>query len=135
LDVVRELLSGPCAHAGTWPLGLTAWLCDLRPRLLPKGRAGKGYRAIARNGRVLLASHQPLAELTGRRALVRLQTWHRRILAQYPPEPFGILVTVRTLDLVETPPVYHTQLLPHGDGPFDLGLDLGGRTLLGFCRC
>ncbi|HEV2949452.1 MAG TPA: hypothetical protein VGX70_18900, partial [Gemmataceae bacterium] len=37
-----------------------AILGDLRPRFIPKGQIGHGYRAIARNGRVLLASTQPL---------------------------------------------------------------------------
>src|SRR4051812_28608096 len=92
----RHLLGGPALDAGTpWPLVLRAVLCDLRPRFLPKGVVGAGHRAVARNGRVLLCSDRPAAELAGQVARVRLQTWHRAILPGDVPEPYGILLCVR----------------------------------------
>jgi hypothetical protein len=132
--VVSELLCGPLAVKGAWPLVLAARLCDLRPLLLPKGRAGRGYRAIARNGRVLLASDRPVEELRGRVAVVRLQTWHRAILPGDLRQPYGILVCVHDGRGPTTEPVYQTQLVPAGTDPFDLGLDLGGGRTLVFQR-
>src|SRR6516162_661200 len=87
-----DLLSGTLLTSLTDPLSVCAILCDLRPRFIAKGRVGAGYRAIARNGRILLASRQPLDELVGRAALIRFQTWHRTILPNEAPETYGVLM-------------------------------------------
>src|SRR5260370_35938255 len=75
-----------------------AILCDLRPRFIPKGRIGRGYRAIARNGRVLLTSRLPLEALVGREAVIRLQPWRKIILPGEKPQVYGILLSVRCID-------------------------------------
>lgn len=111
---------------------LRVQLCDLRRRFLAKGRAGRGYRAIARNGRVLLASSQTLAELADRIARVRLQTWHRFILPGEPPEAYGVLLYVQPLLVGE--PEFVTRLAREADGPFELRLDVGGGSALEFRR-
>jgi hypothetical protein len=130
-DAAARHLRGPLlAEARRWPLSFGAVLCDLRPRFLPKCRVGRGYRAVARNGRVLLASDLPLDELTGRAARVRLQTWHRAILAGDTPEPYGLLVCVRCLGEGEEPPRYGTRLVQIPEEPFDLALDVGGGLVL-----
>ena len=95
---VRNLLSGPLLEGGTWPLTLRIVLCNLRPRFIPKGSAGRGCRAISRNGRILLCSDLPSEDLEGRSALIRLQTWHKAILPGDVPEPYGLLLYVRTQD-------------------------------------
>src|SRR5262245_62037945 len=94
---LRPLLSGPLVESAGWPLVLHPALCDLRPRFLAKGQVGRGGRAVARNGRVLLAADRPLPELAGRAAHVRLQTWHRALLPGDPPEPHGILLCLREI--------------------------------------
>jgi hypothetical protein len=104
----------------------------LRPRLLAKGRAGRGYRAVARNGRVLVASDLPLEELGGRIAQVRLQTWHRAILSGDPFEPYGVLLCLRSRHGPSGRPLYETQLVRAGNGRFDLELDVGGGMSLVF---
>src|SRR5437870_1095548 len=92
-----ELLSGPLFPGPqALPLCLQVWTCDLRPRFLAKGRVGQSYRAVARNGRVLLAADRSFAELTDRPAQVRVQIWHRVILPGDPAEPYGILLCVRS---------------------------------------
>jgi hypothetical protein len=88
------LLAGQLVGGGC-PLIFSARMCDLRPRFLPKGRAGRGYRAIARNGRILLASEVDLPEVADRTVRVRVQTWHRAILPDDPLEPYGLLLCVR----------------------------------------
>ncbi len=129
-----RLLRGPLATAGAWPLAFTATLCDLGPRFLVKCGVGRGYRAIARNGRVLLASDLPLTELTGRLVRVRLQTWHKAILAGDVPSPYGLLVCLRNLEGEDLPPEYEAQLVRQPGGSFPLAIDVGGGSLLEFRR-
>jgi hypothetical protein len=133
---VGQFLSGPLASAGPFPLALRALLCDLRPRFLVKGAVGRGFRAVARNGRVLLASDLPLADLAGRTARVRLQTWHKAILPEDPPEPYGVLLCVRGEPRPDGDPCYLTRLerkapFPEESHP-DLILDVGGGMVLTF---
>lgn len=130
-DIRHRLLRGPLAERGPWPLILCARLCDLRPRFLPKGEAGRGYRAVSRNGRVLLASDRPVAELAGSVARCRFQTWHKRVLFDGPPAPYGLLLYAR-LDAVR--PDYDVALVPDPDEPFELALDVGGGRWLAFRR-
>jgi hypothetical protein len=132
------LLQGPLLGASSpWPLPLWAWVCDLRPRFLPKGVVGTGYRAVARNGRVLLCSDRPMAELIGRLARVRLQTWHRTFLSGDVPQPWGVLLCVRSPDGLSGPtagaaPCYHTRLVRPAEQQGELFLTLGGGLVLEF---
>jgi hypothetical protein len=123
-DLLRGRLVGP------WPLVLRAVLGDLRPRFLPKCRVGPGWRAVARNGRVLLASDRPLEELTGRAVLLRLQTWHREVLPGEGPTPRGILLCLRADEGDE--PLLTTELAAAPEGACELALDVGGRLWLVF---
>jgi hypothetical protein len=107
---------------------------DVRRRFLSKGRIGRGYRAVGRNGRVLLASDRPLTELVDRQVGLRLQTWHKRILLDWPPEPYGVLLCVRALEQLEAKLRYTACLAAHEDGVIDLALDVGGGRSLVFRR-
>ena len=128
----RDLLGGPLLSAGApWPLVLRATLGDLRPRFLPKGAVGRaGHRAVARNGRVLLCSDRPVAELAGLAALVRLQTWHRAALPGDEPAPHGLLLCVRGLE--DGQPAYAARLVSRAEAEGDLTLDVGGLLALEF---
>ena len=133
-DDAGSLLTGRLRDVGTpWPFALMAVLCDLRPRFLPKGEAGRGFRAVSRNGRVLLCGDRPLAELTGRTACVRLQTWNRGILSGEAPEPHGVLLYVRGLGTDAGEPAYQTRLATTAESA-DLTLDVGGLQVLAFFR-
>lgn len=125
-----DLLRGPLLDGAAWPLTLTAYLCDLRPRFLPKGTGGRGHRAVARNGRVLLASDLPLADLPGRGARVRLQTWHRAVLPGDRPKAHGLLLCVRGAK--GAVPEYGTRLVREPEADYGLALDLGGGLVLEF---
>ena len=128
----RHLLSGPLAYAGLpWPFVLPALLCDLRRRFLPKGTAGRGHRATARNGRVLLCSDLPCDRLDGRSALVRLQTWHKAILPGESATPYGVLLYVRTQG-EPAGPFWTTKLVKAKEAGGDLRLDVGGTMALAF---
>jgi hypothetical protein len=127
---VGYLLAGALSASGGYPLVLPAVLGDLRPRFLPKGRAGRGYRAVARNGRILLASDVAVQELAGRTAWVRVQTWHRRILPDDPLEPYGLLLGVRC---AEVKAEYVTRLIPWGQKDEScLTIEVGGGMGLQF---
>ncbi len=126
-----SLLTGPLRDGAPWPLTLTAVLCDLRPRFLPKGTVGGGCRAVARNGRVLLCGDRPLAELVGKTARVRIQTWNRRVLPGEAPAPHGVLLCIRCADADQ--PAFSTRLT-EAVGDADLALDVGGLQVLAFFR-
>src|SRR5207253_2064575 len=109
-----------------------ARLGDLRTRFLPKGQVGRGHRAVARNGRVLLASDLPVTDLAGRVAAVRLQTWHRAILPGDVPEPFGLLLCVRVNPQPDGVPGWSMQLVDAREASGDLVVEVGGGKVLDF---
>lgn len=131
--LIDELLSGSLfTGAQAFPLHLDAWMCDLRPRFLAKTRVGQGYRGIARNGRVLLATDQPLADLANRPTQTRLQVWHRAILPGDAAEPYGILLCVRSDRHSAPDPSYRTRLAKAPTLGGSLVLELGGGMVLEF---
>ena len=114
------------------PVRLLARFCDVRARFLAKGRVGRGYRYIARNGRVLLASDLLLAELSGRIVEARFQIWHRAILREDPAQPYGVLLVVRGSATPREGVLYNTRLVDKPAEPYALALALGGETVLEF---
>jgi len=125
-----ELLSGRSwTTAPELPLSLYATLGDLRPRFLAKCRVGTSYRAIARNGRVLLASDVSILELVDRFVRLRLQVWNRAILPGDVPEPFGILMDVRGVSRSSVAPLYHAHLIRASEVAA-MALDVGGGLAL-----
>ena len=129
--IVSDLLCGPLVDSGDWPLNLRVMMCDLRPRFLAKGQAGRGYRAISRNGRVLLASRLPPVDWIGRTAHLRLLTWHKRILPDEPPEPYGILLCLDPALSDRPCEAYQCRLGPANESS-DLQLEVGGGLCLLF---
>ncbi|MFL5241718.1 MAG: hypothetical protein ACJ8FY_06390 [Gemmataceae bacterium] len=129
-----KLLWGPLASdVGCLPLLLDVILCDLRPRMLAKCRVGKGYRAISRNGRILLAAPAPLEDWAGQPTRLRLQVWHKAILPGDRLEPFGLLMSLRKLETIQGS-MFKASLLPQPGENFALALDLGGNTVMEFRR-
>lgn len=133
VDGAGNLLWGPqLERHRSLPLTLWAVLPDLRSRFLAKGQAGRGYRAIARNGRVLLASDRPLSELAGQTAQVRFQPWHRVLLPGDPPRRYGVLVCVRTADLPAAGQLLTGRLLADSFACGEVVLAVGGQQVLVF---
>lgn len=128
-----EWLTGPLCSVAPWPCMLHVRLGDLQPRFRVKQTIGANIRAIARNGRVLLCADRPLDRLVGQLARLRLQTWHRAILQGEPPQPYGVLLCVRTLSREEMrKPVFTARLRPSAEAAGELRLDVGGRFVLDF---
>jgi hypothetical protein len=114
-----------------------AVLCDLRPRFIPKCRVGRGYRAVARNGRVLLASNMPMESLVDREAQIRLQLWRKVILPGEEPETYGLLICARCVDPAHPSekrrgPKYLALLVNERLPSAELALDVGGGMALVF---
>jgi hypothetical protein len=123
----HRLLRGPLLHAlHAWPLTVPVLACDLRSRFLVKERVGTGYRAIARNGRVLLATDAPLHELTGQPAQLRLQDWQRATLPGDQPETYGVLLCLRRNLRPSLDQLLLTHLVATPEEGYDLVLDVGG---------
>jgi hypothetical protein len=134
-DYAGQWLYGPLLRdSGGLPLSLHVLVCDLRPRFLPKGQVGSGYRAVARNGRVLLALDRPLNEMAGVEAGGRLQVWHRALLPGDRPKPYGLIFCLRRETPGENEPVFQTRLVPCCAETFALGLEVGGGLVLEFRR-
>jgi hypothetical protein len=131
-ELAGSLLRGPLRASAPWPFVAHALLCDLRPRFLVKAAVGPGHRAVARNCRVLLCSDRPPADLPGRVARLRLQTWHRVLLPGEAPEPYGVLLCVRCGDRPGARPAFVTRLAPQSAPGGELDLDLGGGLVLAF---
>jgi hypothetical protein len=127
----RDLLHGSLLQPDVESLSFHVHLCDLRLRFIPKCRVGKGYRAVSRNGKVLLVSRRSLDELTGRDVCVRFQTWQRSILPGEPAAPFGILMCVFPAD--EGAVVSHVaRLCAVSEQVAELVLEVGGGQILEF---
>jgi hypothetical protein len=135
--VVDELLRGDRVKDGL-PLSLAAYLGDLRSRFLYKGRAGRGHRYVARNGRVLLVTERVLGEWVDCLAHVRLQIWHRAILPGDRPEAYGVVMRLGEMSAGSPLPggrgsaVSQARLVKPHDGAVDLAVDVGGRLVLEF---
>ena len=118
-------------------LCLRAVLCDLRPRFIPKCRVGRGYRAVSRNGRVLLASNVSMDLLIEREADIRLQPWRKVILPGQRPETYGVLMCARCSDPdhrsgLESEAIYRSCLVSEPPSTADLAVDVGGGMVLVF---
>jgi len=129
--VVDELLSGHLVEAAALPLQFVARIGDLPTRFTAKCRVGRGYRSIARNGRILLASDRALEELAGIAAHVRLQVWHRKILPEDRAEPYGYLLSVRGCrHRLPCVPCWVLRLVADPTPHPELLVDVGGRRWL-----
>jgi hypothetical protein len=131
--VSGRILWGPLLEAaGSLPLSFSTSLCNLKSRFLEKGQVGRGYRAIARNGKVLLASNRPVGELTNRTARVRLQSWHKAILPGEAPAPYGVLFCIRCEEQETQRPPFVARFVQECEEPFALALDVGGGLVMEF---
>jgi hypothetical protein len=133
---LKHLIRGPLLESvDSQSICFRAILGDLQPRFIPKGQIGRGYRAVARNGRILLASTQPLDQLIGREADIRLQPWRKVILPGEKPEIFGVLFCVQGsedssyLNRSQKHEIFHVRLSDDAASA-EITLDVGGGSTL-----
>ena len=140
-DPMRALQDrNPTPQADWESVCFRALLCDLKPRFILKGRVGRSYRSVARNGRVLLASNLPLDALKDCEAGIRLQPWRKTILPGDRPEVYVVLLCVHCLDPGDHFPLgrqaanamLQSNLVKSCPDIFDLAIDVGGGMSLIF---
>src|SRR6185437_14402396 len=73
---------------------LRARLGDFGASLIAKGKVGRHFRAISRNGLVLWMSALPMSECCDAMLRLRISIWHRASLPGERPSPWGLLVYV-----------------------------------------
>jgi hypothetical protein len=123
---------------GAESLRLRAELCDFGHAFISKGRIGRHARSISRSGLILLMNSMTSEELEGTMADIHLSVWHRSILPQRPPEPYGVLLTLRPAlrnrfgDRVTS--TYIAALRDASSPDSVLSLDVGGGRILVFER-
>lgn len=108
------------------------------PAFIPKGRIGRHFRAISRNGLILLMSSLGTGSFESLPAELRLSTWHQRIFKESAPEPYGVLMILRPLAAVR-PSLDSRQycsmaLGASADADAELVLDPGGNKFLSILR-
>jgi hypothetical protein len=134
-DVVAELLGGRLASVDAgWPLCLRVVSCGLGNVFRIKPSETRGYRAVARNGRVLVATRLPLTDLKDRTVTLRIQTWNRRILTGDPARPWGILLCIEDVVKHDARPHDRVSVLSQPPANAALHIELGGRRWLAFSQ-
>jgi hypothetical protein len=108
------------------PMRLRVMFGDLSSRFLAKGQVGKGYRFIARNGRVMLAADGPLADLVDTVVEARLQVWNRAILPGDIPQPYGLLLCIRRQAGSKPGSVQRGELVAEVSEGCELAIAVGG---------
>lgn len=118
------------------PVLLDVELCSLNGAFIPKGRVGRHYRAISRNGLILLLSPQPLNNYQDSLVQLRMSVWHRASLPGQTPSPWGILLCVRDRhfppDEKPTQSLLKATLAPARHPSAKIALDLGGERFINF---
>jgi hypothetical protein len=78
-------------------------------------------------------------ELSGCLVLLRLQTWHRVYLPGEAPQPHGVLLCVRSLDIAkwrDAGPIvlpFEMRLRSLAEARGEVRIDVGGRMVLDLC--
>jgi len=116
-------------------LQMTTALGDLGRAFIPKGGVGRHYRAVSRNGRVLLATDRPLEECGNRIVWLRIACSHRQILSDDESCQWGVLLVAWTppeLSAAASPrPVVYEAHISRDLAPgAELSIDLGGLRVL-----
>lgn len=142
IPFLRQIVRGPVweksQREGTISIRRSVILCDFLPAFISKGRVGRHSRAISRNGLVLLMNSLAAEQMEGLPAELHLGVWHRSILADSTPEPYGILMILRPFAAEHSAhPSSERCVTAFGPAIFPnalLSLDLGGNKFLSLLR-
>lgn len=140
MPFLRSIAQGPLwremEKSSRTSLSIETTLPPLSPAFLPKGQMGRHFRAVSRNGQVLLMSPQPLGEMEHRRVRLRVSIWHRAHLPREAPGPWGLLLFARALEVSAGPGVQFPVLAAALGGAHAceaaLSVELGGGRFLNF---
>ena len=94
MSLLQSIAQGPIwkdfeeAHRSS--ILLDAALPCLAPAFESKGRIGRHFRAVSKNGQVLLLTPREAGEMEDAITRLRLSIWHRPNHSGEKPEPWGI---------------------------------------------
>lgn len=113
---------------------LDVTLPPLGPAFIPKGRVGRHFKFISRNGLILMMSAVPLKELAESASVqLRLSIWHSSHLPSKPALPYGLLLHARPLQTISTQSResrYRAEVTASHSTDAPLSLELGGERFL-----
>lgn len=82
---------------------LNVKLPPLGPAFIPKGKVGRHFKSISRNGLVILMSTFPPRDVPNSTAVhLRVAVWHRSHLQDDPAMAYGLLLHVQPLQGIST---------------------------------
>lgn len=140
MNFLRSIARGPlwddienASRTSSW---LDVALPPLGPAFISKGKMGRHFRAVSRNGLVLLICAEPHPEIGAKRMRLRLSIWHRAHLPGEAAEPWGILIYAQRCQGNGSPAIANRSLMAllDDDHAADcaLSIELGGRRVLNF---
>jgi len=115
-------------------LSLNVTLPPLGPAFIPKGKVGRHFKSISRNGLILVMSAVPLKELAESASVqLRLSIWHSSHLPSEPALPYGLLLYAQPLQIISTQPrerLYRAEMTASHSTGAAFSLELGGGRFL-----
>lgn len=117
-------------------LSLDVALLPLGLAFIQKGKVGRHFKFISRNGLILIMTTTLLRDLPDSAIIrLRLATWHRSHLQNERAMPYGLLLHARPLQITHMQSrahLYRTEVIAcHSEGAV-LSLELGGERFLNF---
>jgi hypothetical protein len=117
---------------------LNVTLPPLGPAFIAKGKVGRHFKAISRNGLVILMSTFPPRDVPNSTAVrLRVAVWHRSHLQHEPATPYGLLLHAQVLQITGTLPhdrVYRAEVTASHSSDAALSLELGGERFLNILK-
>jgi hypothetical protein len=119
----------------------TSLLLDVRlpplgPAFIAKGKIGRHFKSISRNGLILSMSTIPLRELSDSVPIrLRLAVWHRWHAQNEPATPYGLLLHARPLQITSAQSrerLARAEVAKSHSTDASLSLELGGERFLVF---
>lgn len=143
MSFLRSIARGPLWREieNSWRTShwLEAALPPLGAAFISKGKIGRHFRAVSRNGMVLLIGAEQHAEISAARMRLRMSIWHRAHLPNEAAEPWGILLYAQRGEAngpAAIPAAGHRGLIASLDADHApdsaLSIELGGQRVLNF---
>jgi hypothetical protein len=108
------------------------------PAFIPKGKVGRHFKSISRNGLVILMSTFPPRDVPNSTAVhLRVAVWHRSHLQNDPAMAYGLLLHAQPLQGISTHSRerrYRAEVTASHSSDAALSLELGGERFLNILK-
>jgi hypothetical protein len=138
ISLMRSIARGPLwtefesSRRTFLPLGVA--LPPLRPAFIPKGKIGRHFKSVSRNGLILLMTTASTDDLQYSTAVrLRIAIWHRAHLHTESATPYGLLLHAQPLQIISTKShqrLYRAEVTASHSAGAALSLELGGERFL-----